>query len=50
MADQPSNSKNSQLKFEQEMTTNITIPFDLNKLCVLSFDVLKETIEFLARQ
>ena len=38
------------MKMSQEMSAQFTLPFDLNKLCTLQFDVLKETLEFLARQ
>ena len=38
------------VKLEQEMKAKVDLPFDLNKLCMFSFDVLKESIEFLARQ
>lgn len=39
-----------EVKLEQEMKAKVDLPFDLNKLCMFSFDVLKESIEFLARQ
>lgn len=38
------------LKLQQDVNATFTLPFDLNKLMHLNFDVLKETIEFLARQ
>ena len=40
------------VKFENEVSAKIVMPFDLNKLCnySFSFDVLKEAIEFLAKQ
>ena len=40
------------VKVEQEVSAKISMPFDLNKLCnySFSFDVLKEAIEFLAKQ
>ena len=45
-----SRSSEASMKMQQEMNINFTFPYDLNKLCVLSFDVLKDSIEFLARQ
>lgn len=35
---------------EQEVNVKMPFPFDLNKLCMFSFDTLKDSIEFLARQ
>lgn len=40
----------AQVKLEQEVNVKVPFPFDLNKLCMFSFDTLKDSIEFLARQ
>lgn len=40
----------AQVKMEQEISAKMPFPFDLNKLCMFSFDTLKDSIEFLARQ
>ena len=39
-----------EVKMEQEISVKMPLPFDLNKLCMFSFDTLKDSIEFLARQ
>ena len=40
-----------QVKLEQEIHVKIPVfPYDLNKLCTFSFDTLKDSIEFLAKQ
>lgn len=38
------------MKVEQEVNVKVPFPFDLNKLCMFSFDTLKDSIEFLAKQ
>jgi len=39
------------VKLEQEIHVKIPVfPYDLNKLCTFSFDTLKDSIEFLAKQ
>ena len=39
------------VKLEQEIDVKIPVfPYDLNKLCMFSFDTLKDSIEFLAKQ
>lgn len=42
--------KEADVKLEQEVSVKFPLPFDLNKLCMLNFDVLKDSIEFLAKQ
>jgi hypothetical protein len=47
-----SGEQTSQVKLSQEINAKIPqFPYDLNKLCnyTFSFDVLKDSIEFLAR-
>lgn len=40
-----------QVKLEQEIDVKVpAFPYDLNKLCMFSFDTLKDSIEFLAKQ
>ena len=38
------------LKLQHDPSAEFSFPFDLNKLCNFSFDTLKDSIEYLARQ
>ena len=47
---QAASEKQANSQLGQEDPGKPSLPFDLNKLCNFGFDVLKEAIEYLAKQ